>query len=422
MSNIALTDWLTFVPAGEIRQQRAYVDLPAFSYAAAGSVGDPSIIVAQFNFSASRDFYLLTRPTKPTGVNYGLCIRYRVGETVYRYKLWEDAGFRLSSATPSYAKQLIKKNFVLEVWNFATVAASQTTSVRMLSSVRSVPTDYRAIADYALAVGAEFTDFNQTNVAPTTRSTTNLVADYTANISQCEIDFSDKVQTMYDQSGNGRHLTQGTAGARPAHSLFAPPTPVLTFDTVLFDGISKYLAWGGTPPSFAAGWSVYLIGCVKPVWTSDAFLFASGDSLFNGLGFKTAATSPGLKLAAEPYLSNPTIGSVPNNEVGLIEGFYNGSDAFMFGNSFLPGTFNGVVAGFQEAPGYAVSAAPSFWSVGGAVATSFTSLQLARLMIYNTLHNSTQRTLIRQYLEGLYFGALTLPLTFNSGGAWLDNV
>ena len=54
---------------------------------------------------------------------------------------------------------------------------------------------------------------------------------------------------------------------------------------------------------------------------------------------------------------------------------------------------------------------------------SFGRLRLARLLVYNVQHTLEQRTLIRQYLENFYgIATITLPLTFNSGGAWLDNV
>ena len=158
MSDMNITDWLTFRPAGVARKARAYIDLPAFSYTAQGTAGDASVIVAQYNFSASSDFYLATRPAKPAGVTYGLCIRWRVGDTVYRYKLWEDEDFNLTDVVQLYNRQRVRANFVLEIWNFPGTASVQGSTIRMITSVRTMPTDLRTVADYALAVGAEYID------------------------------------------------------------------------------------------------------------------------------------------------------------------------------------------------------------------------------------------------------------------------
>jgi hypothetical protein len=421
MSDMNLTDWLTFRPAGVVRNARAYIDLPAFSYSSAGTAGDASVIVAQFNFSASRDFFLATRPVKPTGVTYGLCIKWRVGDVVYRYKLWEDPLFNLTDVVTLYNKQRVRANFVLEVWSFPGTASVQGSTIRMITSVRTAPTDFRSIADYALAVGAEFTSFANTNVNPSTRSTDNLVADYSADVGAVEIDLFDKVMTMYDQSGNARHLTQAVQADRPDYSLFAPPTPTLAYPTVIFNGVNDILEFStGTPINFQSGYSLYIVGCIKGTFSADSFMFASGNGANNGLCVKTGTTDPDLKSAVDAFTSSVDINAVPNNEMGLIEGFLNLTNIYLFGNGILPGTNNGVVTGSDEVHGQALIN-PTFWSIGGAAATSFCTLQLGRMLLYNTQHNLTQRTAIRQFLEGTYLGKYAFPLTFNTGSAWLDN-
>jgi len=160
------TNWLKFTPANLQGYRKTYVELPAFSYTnVAPAIA--SVIVTQFNFAASKNFILLNRPAKPEGVNYGLCIRFRVGETVTRYKLWQDDAFVLNDdGAPLYTNQTIKKNFVLEVWSFANeTVVTQATAIRMLSSVRVIPTDIRVATPYALADGAEFNAL--ANIDPT---------------------------------------------------------------------------------------------------------------------------------------------------------------------------------------------------------------------------------------------------------------
>lgn len=153
--------WSQFKPFTRVGKIRTYVQLPAFSYTP--NYTGASELVTQFNFSASRNFYLRNRPAKPTGVNYLLCIKYRVGETVYRYKLWHVDGAPNLEEVPLYNSNLIRANFVLEVWSIDTTA-SQDEAINIITSVTEVVTDLEDLGDVALAVGEEFNSYN--NIAP----------------------------------------------------------------------------------------------------------------------------------------------------------------------------------------------------------------------------------------------------------------
>lgn len=134
------------------------MQLPAFSYDVTWK--GYSEVVTQFNFSASKNFFLKNKPRKPTGVNFLLCIRYRVGETVYRYKLWSDVGEIGMDEIPLYTTQIIKKNFVLEVWSTdGETEASLSEALNIITSVVQVPTDLGSLTDVALATGEEFNNF-----------------------------------------------------------------------------------------------------------------------------------------------------------------------------------------------------------------------------------------------------------------------
>lgn len=139
-------------PATPIGMAGYTVTLPAFSVSAPTWKG-ASEIVRQYNYTASRAFYLTNLPTKPTGVNFGLCIRYRIGDTVYRYKLWDDDDFILGPlAAPLYNKEIIKANFVLEVWSLEGEATqSLAAALSVITSIRNVPTDLRSVTATALA-------------------------------------------------------------------------------------------------------------------------------------------------------------------------------------------------------------------------------------------------------------------------------
>jgi hypothetical protein len=103
--------------------------LPLYSF-------QPSVILAQFNYSHTADFRLL-HPVFPlltsmTPVPF-MCIRYRVGGTVYRYLIpCSSASPGLSAlfmqqirlSCPLYAGQLIKKHCVIECYILTGISAA----------------------------------------------------------------------------------------------------------------------------------------------------------------------------------------------------------------------------------------------------------------------------------------------------------
>jgi hypothetical protein len=78
-------------------------------------------LMFQFNVSFTSDFYLTNAQTLS---DFGsmlllggcLCIKYRVGGTVYRYKIMDYRSDDNWSNFNLYANQVIKKNFCIEFW------------------------------------------------------------------------------------------------------------------------------------------------------------------------------------------------------------------------------------------------------------------------------------------------------------------
>jgi len=202
MSLSTVVDWLTFRAVTPVTKVRSYINLPAFSYS--NTWIGASEIITQFNFSASKNFVLRNRPIPPTGVNFCLCIRWRTGQTVYRWKLWQNVGEVLN--VPLYNGELIKKNFVLEVWTTNTATISLSEDLRTLTSVVSVPTDFRSLDMTALATGVEY---NKASVAlpvyAAALPTTDLLFHYEAD-SGVTYDGSNNVTAWADQSATGANL------------------------------------------------------------------------------------------------------------------------------------------------------------------------------------------------------------------------
>lgn len=79
----------------------------------------------QFGYSFPADFYITKQPLLADAlnqtVNCDLFIRYRIGDTIYRYHIGQYVNplpaiywYNAESFAPIYTSQLIKKNFVIE--------------------------------------------------------------------------------------------------------------------------------------------------------------------------------------------------------------------------------------------------------------------------------------------------------------------
>ncbi len=109
-----------------------------------------SDIVAAWNFEASNNFSL--KPyTAIASTNYVLCISFRIGFGLIRYKLWDAAGSVLPYNTKQYNGQPILKNFRLEVWSTNQGNACETVGMQFFTSVLG-SLDYRYGYDGPLQV------------------------------------------------------------------------------------------------------------------------------------------------------------------------------------------------------------------------------------------------------------------------------
>lgn len=392
MSNVNLTDWLVFRPAGVVRNARAYIDLPAFSYASQGSAGQASVIVAQYNFSASQDFYLATLPVKPTGVTYGLCIRWRVGETVYRYKLWEDAQFNLSDVVTLYARQRIRANFVLEVWNFPGTASVQGSTIRMITSVRTAPTDFRTITDYALAVGAAFTDLS--NVAPTLYG--SPVHRWTLPVSW--------------QDSVGGVVLNGTFPNYPTNN--PADSTWLRGNTEFEHGVDDTLS-GNIASKAWTNLTCYIVAAVDNASGLGKMLLQLTDYLTCKLGSTD-------KLRVGGWNSGYVDVTIPDSDPHI----------FSFSVADLGGSTSGltvqldgtVIGGALVDPPRITAALPII--VGGEYGGLHDGdLKVADIVMYNSVipFGFADDISVRRYLRWYHFGEIPLDASFASGSAWLDN-
>lgn len=116
-----------------------------------------SEILLQYNYSAPNNFSLPNgRIAMPVDCNYELCIRYRQGDQVTRYKMWANPNSTLQNV-PLYNGQKILKNFVLEIWNIAhSNRVTNNAIINLSTSVKfDLGNDLRTRPDQILAIGAQ---------------------------------------------------------------------------------------------------------------------------------------------------------------------------------------------------------------------------------------------------------------------------
>lgn len=91
----------------------ATISIPVFSISGIPWLG-ASFIAIEFPLNLGVNLNLLTPIIKPAGVNFCLAVRWLVGATVYRRKLWNNVGEVLDY--PLYAGEAITYPLTLEVW------------------------------------------------------------------------------------------------------------------------------------------------------------------------------------------------------------------------------------------------------------------------------------------------------------------
>jgi hypothetical protein len=408
MSSLNNNPWLQFRPLTPVGKIRTYVQLPAFDYLPAWT--GASELVTQFNFSATKNFYLKNRPTKPTGVNYLLCIKYRVGDTVYRYKLWTLDGVTGLDDVPLYAAQLIKKNFVLEIWSIEGGVASQSSTINLITSVVELPSDMADLDDVAFAVGTEFNSFNNVVVASLPAnivSSTGYFRYAPAGI----VDQGGLIASSWTNSGSLQVAGDDLAplGANP--DIVPGPNGFSAIDAPNMEGSISYTNSG----------TLFIVGKLNS-WVADAVLVKFYVGATSEFSLRCGSAGDGTPMVLTQQTNNvPT--TVKSTAIGELE----------LGTWFVIAICN--YGGFKAAISVNGSAVAETTLLGGI--TSFTKLLIdptglmtvADIIYYDSglvtggaIKGAAE---VIGYLQSIYPSTgFSVPLSFqqaNNGAAWLDN-
>ncbi len=406
-------DWTTFVPATRVNNyRRTYVQLPAFTVADVEWAG-ASQVVLQYNYSADKSFVLSARPTKPSGVNFGLCVRWRVGDEVFRYKLWRDDAFILSDdAAPLYTGQVIKPNFVLEIWNLEDLTeASLEDAIDIYTSVRTSITALSERSAAALCEGEAFSDFAAGEVTPVTEPPS------TGRLIWCRSD-----QNVISGGGSDVGFWQNIDNVAESFAFGGAPAPQIvsnqTVGSVITDTIQFVDSTTGRFPYSTAKSIRYVamlvklssFGVLKAVHgqynagaDSQAYAYINRLSVALQVGGGTLVAES----ATEWYLVTMAIDETSVNNYDIIGNIYKAED------------FTTVYDTVTTAIVDTITTWKPF--LGKDFSTGSAGFEIADYVAYDSVLDATATTELLSYFASRYNPNISLPLSFNEGGPWLDN-
>jgi hypothetical protein len=405
MSNIQQVDWLTIRPATVVGLRQAYIELPAFGPVTTNWAG-ASDIALQYGYSASQDFTIPVITEAPAGVDFCLCIRYRIGNEVTRYKLWNTTGNVLSSAE-LYTGQLIKKNFVLEVWTLEDgVSVQLDEAVNFYLSIRAVPTDYRDLSAFSDATGTEVNPVVNTNdinlpagVAPLYRldATTGVTLEGGGDVNY----WTDAVAGyIMQRSGSSSGLPTFTAADA---AIIGKSSVNIVADSFLFESTSNHFTD-----------KIMFVVFKLTSYSSAEQLFKSGA---NQVQYQVIANR----------IENKYGASAQNPIISLTLGqWYIG----MFYTKALSAGLRPVRMYVEKLDDNNTVVINTSLNTNQALTTNVLTIgilantcsySIAEMFGYADSLSADQISQVLVYLRSKYQAGMTLPLTFPVGSPWLDN-
>jgi hypothetical protein len=109
----------------DIKKINSFIVLPTTTIPYASETAQLYRLMFQFNVTSPLDFYILNSGNESFMQQISssvICVKYRVGTTVFRYDISSPSGLNKQLAGdnllqfPAYSNQIIKKNCVFEVW------------------------------------------------------------------------------------------------------------------------------------------------------------------------------------------------------------------------------------------------------------------------------------------------------------------
>ncbi len=428
-----MNDYITLAPARLVDRKKGVFKLPTFSFSFAPtditmdstavtmdstsftmdlnsrtgadySWAGASVIIAQYNFSSTKNFVLEDLPEAPDEANFCLCIRYRVGDTVYRYKLWEGVGEVLNA--PLYSGEVIRKNFVLEIWTVENInQAELEAEITLVSSILKLQSldedDNDEDETYEDAIGVQFL---------------NLLNEETTN------DVSGLAAWYRFESSN---VTMDDLGYVTALKRYLPDTSV----SGTFSGNSQLSMAGSLGsymfPLFGDGkiWNATFNGSLSSLPRSLFFVCASSYAGADAADLFIEVGNVKISIDNSDNLTVVVNGTVTST---LVNFSTLGWVLIDVAQTIDSGTVVNATIAFNKLDGtsyqteqFSIDAAISLYAeLRIAEASPVGNIYIGDIILFDT----APETITPYYNElGRLYGYLATPLTFNEGVQWLDN-
>lgn len=398
----------SIIPAVSVGKSGNYISIPSFSYT--GIIWkQASELVVQYNYTTTKNFVISELPIKPAAANFIICIKFRVGTTVYRYKLW-TTGTEILPFAPQYTGQLIKKNCVIEIWNVndGGITVSSASDINIATSIRTLPVALSDLSDVKNAEeSSPLTALQILTVAPSL-PTTYLWAWYRNDVSSIVKNGLTLISSWLDTSGNGRHLV--TSSSQPEQSTDGVPNTL----NVKVSG-TKHLGINTTLP---IGLSVFAV-CKNNSLVNNAVIFGNGLATNGEVKGAGVASIKAFDSAGAPTSINA---AVLTKYVIINYGDVYAEDAKIGLDLFTATNNLGTTFDVNVAP-----ASTSFF-IGDKNGVSSNDTIFYEIIILSQVSPSSEavahdyRKQVLQYLAARYDSTLiVLPQNVSNNVAWLDN-
>lgn len=408
-------NFATIKPAQRAEWQQSFIQIPVFSYLNASVWQGNSKVITQFNYSTTKNFTIKALPTKPTTPTFCPVIRYRVGNISYRYKLWFGVGEGINC--PPYRGEVIKKNFVIEIWDVnGQTSLVNTAAINIPLSIRRVPTTSFAdiLTPYEEASSSEVSQ--QASIGPNISAppSTGMAIWYKSDADV--IQGGGLVSQWNDQSGNGRHLTSAGVN-RPSYTA-AGDFGEVHAPLIDFSGV-KAMIWAGTNFNLAN----LFIAVAQKSWTLNNIIFSSGGGAITVRQGTSGTSIQGLYGAANQKLP----GTV--NTFGQTFELYADINSLKAALPYLYINIDPLGASIN--PSSSIPTQVVIQSVGGSFTIGDTGsaadVTIVEIIGYSSPLSLADELLTLQYLAnryrkgGVFPGGFGIPIQFNNNIQWLDN-
>ena len=394
-----INQWLSTRLANIVSKQRGYITLPAFSQAVT-YIGVAEI-VRQYNYSVANDFVIKNFPFNPSNPDYILCIKYRIGNTVYRYKLWDRDGVATTlDFAPVYSGQVIKKNFTLEIWNQpGQTSVTQVTALTFTLSLLRKKTLFSDSDSYeATSAGDPVTDLGNTNTSPDILNVTDAIFRWSSEGASAVGTTADKVDSWTDLLFD--HIFTGTDPDRPTY--IPSVTQIANKYAIGVDNDGDFLLSNSITEDLL---HVFMVCRIKNLNTDDANILSGTSRTY----FTTSFSSPTQFQITSVSGGDGVAFDIPTGEY----------TDWMILEILIDGGTNETYVRFTDFKGNTSTVTTEFasdiFNAGeltlGFVPSAGGVLDVAEILGFSSLRIGAEHTAIINYYNIVY-GGMTLPLTY----------